>query len=212
MNLLAEPDTTVITGAAGWLGTGLVSAFTDGERRRSGRLRLLVRDASEATTIAASEQIDVVVGDLTVADDVERLFLGLDGTVDVIHTAGVIHPATIADFDAVNHRGTSHVLVAAERAGVRRMVHVSSNSPFGTNPSRADVFRNDEPYHPYLGYGQSKMLAELAVIEAAERGLNVVMVRPPWFYGPHQPARLTTFFTMLLIGSLSFMVLVCYRV
>ena len=42
------PDTTVITGAAGWLGTGLVSAFTDGAHERDGRLRLLVRDTTDA--------------------------------------------------------------------------------------------------------------------------------------------------------------------
>jgi nucleoside-diphosphate-sugar epimerase len=77
---------------------------------------------------------------------------------------------------------------------------VSSNSPFGTNPSRSDTFRNDEPYHPYLGYGQSKMLGELRVLDAVERGLNAVIVRPPWFYGPHQPARQTTFFTLVRTG------------
>jgi nucleoside-diphosphate-sugar epimerase len=83
---------------------------------------------------------------------------------------------------------------------VRRMVHVSSNSPFGTSPSRSDTFRNDEPYHPYLGYGESKMLAELRVLEAVDRGLDAVIVRPPWFYGPHQPARQTTFFTLVRTG------------
>ncbi len=197
---LATPDTTVITGAAGWLGTGLVAALADGEHERAGRLRLLVRDPSEVARVASSDRIEVVVGDVTNSDDVERLFADLHGDVDVIHTAGVIHPASMDEFDAVNHRGTENVLRNAERVGVRRMVHVSSNSPFGTNSSRSDTFRNDEPYHPYLGYGESKMLAELRVVEAVERGLNVVMVRPPWFYGPHQPARQTTFFTLVRTG------------
>ena len=83
---------------------------------------------------------------------------------------------------------------------MRRMVHVSSNSPFGTNPDRRDTFRNDEPFHPYLGYGASKMAGELRVADAVGRGLNVVIVRPPWFYGPHQPARQTTFFTLVRTG------------
>jgi nucleoside-diphosphate-sugar epimerase len=202
---IALPDTTLITGAAGWLGTGLVSAFTSGDRNRTGRLRLLAHDGAEAAalrvlTTGAADRVDVVVGDVTDPADVERLFADLDGAVDVIHTAGIIHPRTVADFDAVNHRGTANVVLAAERADVRRMVHVSSNSPFGTNPSRSDVFRNDEPYHPYLGYGQSKMLGELCVLDAVDRGLNAVIVRPPWFYGPHQPARQTTFFTLVRTG------------
>jgi nucleoside-diphosphate-sugar epimerase len=203
---LVPPDVTVVTGAAGWLGTGLVSAFTEGPHERHGRLRLLVRDQAEAAhvrRVAGDRPLDVVVGDVSVSDDVDRLFDKADDagdTVDVIHTAGVIHPTSVGEFDTVNHRGTANVVAAAARAGVRRMVHVSSNSPFGTNASRVDTFRNDEPYHPYLGYGRSKMLAELAVLDAVERGLNAVIVRPPWFYGPHQPARQTTFFTLVRTG------------
>ncbi len=80
------------------------------------------------------------------------------------------------------------------------MVHVSSNSPFGVNPHPGDRFRNDEPYHPYMGYGRSKMLAELRLLDEVSRGLDAVIVRPPWFYGPHQPARQTTFFTLVRTG------------
>lgn len=200
---LDPPDTTMITGAGGWLGTGLVAALEAGQWARPGRLRLFVHD-SDATkfpeALIGSERLDVVVGDVTVAADVERLFDGVSGTVDVIHTAGVIHPTAMSQFDAVNHRGTENIACAALRHGVRRMVHVSSNSPFGTNPSRSDTFRNDEPYQPYLGYGTSKMDGELSILDAAERGLDVVMVRPPWFYGPHQPARQTTFFTLVRTG------------
>ena len=204
--MIEHPGTTVITGAGGWLGTGLVAAFSGaGDRRRTGRLRLLVRDRDDETrllalTDGAGLTVEVVVGDISRADTIDRLFEGVTGSVDVLHTAGVIHPASMGDFEQVNHVGTANVLAGATAAGVRRMVHVSSNSPFGTNPERRDTFRNDEPYHPYLGYGRSKMEAELRVLEAAERGLNVVMVRPPWFYGPHQPARQTTFFTLVRTG------------
>ncbi len=204
--LIDLPATTVITGAGGWLGTGLVAAFAGGgERRRSGALRLLVRDRDDEARLhaladGADLDVEVVVGDISRRDTIDRLFAGLTGTVDVVHAAGVIHPATIDEFEQVNHTGTVNVLAGAAAGGVRRMVHVSSNSPFGTNPERRDAFRNDEPYHPYLGYGRSKMEAELRVLEAAERGLDVVMVRPPWFYGPHQPARQTTFFTLVRTG------------
>ena len=55
---------------------------------------------SDALTVTgsliSSERVDVVVGDVTVAADVERLFDGLSGTVDVIHTAGVIHPSAMS--------------------------------------------------------------------------------------------------------------------
>ena len=118
----------------------------------------------------------------------------------MIHAAGVIHPATPSDWVEVNARGTANIAAKARAAGVRRFVHVSSNSPFGTNPHPGDVFRNEEPYDPYLGYGRSKMLAELRLLDEVDHGLDAVIVRPPWFYGPHQPARQTTFFTMVRTG------------
>ena len=119
----------------------------------------------------------------------------------MVHAAGVIHPRRVADFERVNHRGTSAVLEAAARAGVRRFVHLSSNSPFGTNPHPGEAFRQHEPYRPYLGYGDSKMRAEQEVRAAHDRGdVPTVVVRPPWFYGPWQPERQTRFFSMVAAG------------
>ena len=120
--------------------------------------------------------------------------------IDVIHTAGVIHPRRIVDFERINAGGTASMLDLARKHDARRFVHVSSNSPFGTNSHAGDRFRNEEPYHPYYGYGQSKMDAELAVFDAVEAGLDAVIVRPPWFYGPHQPLRQTTFFKLVRTG------------
>lgn len=198
-----RPDATVLTGATGWLGTAIVHALArpDGVWFRDAPLRALVRDRVEAERLRGiDERIEPVVGDLTDARTLGSLFDGLDGAIDVVHTAGVIHPARLADFEAVNAGGTRAMLGAAASAGVRRFVHVSSNSPFGTNAHPGDRFRRDEPYHPYYGYGRSKMHAELAVLDAVERGLDAVIVRPPWFYGPHQPPRQTTFFRMVRTG------------
>lgn len=196
--MIATPDVTIITGGAGWLGTGLVRSLDDGDWKRQGRLRALVLPGDDVAHLP--ERVEVVRGDVTDPSSLRVLFDGTDGVIDLIHTAGVIHPASMSDFDAVNHVGTANVMRAARHAGVRRVVHVSSNSPFGTNGAPDDVFRNDEPYHPYLGYGRSKKDAELAVMEQVDAGLDAVIVRPPWFYGPHQPARQTTFFTMVRKG------------
>lgn len=199
-----SPDATVLTGASGWLGTAIVHALArrDGAWYRDAVLRALVRDRAEAERLCAvGERIEPIVGDLTDARSLASLFDGLGGSVDVLHTAGVIHPARVADFETVNAGGTRAMLDAALTAGVRRFVHVSSNSPFGTNSHPDDRFRADEPYHPYYGYGRSKMHAELAVFDAVEHGLDAVVVRPPWFYGPHQPPRQTAFFRMVRTGK-----------
>jgi nucleoside-diphosphate-sugar epimerase len=192
-----------VTGAAGWLGTALVERLlADPERER---LRLLVHTTAEATALTARTSgrpgVEIVVGDIAKADASMRLLHGLPHDTDVIHTAGIIHPARVRQFFEVNANGTRHLTEAALDHGVRRLVHVSSNSPFGTNPHHSDTFRADEPFNPYLGYGRSKMQAELAVAEAAAAGLDTSVVRPPWFYGPYQPPRQTTFFKMVRAGK-----------
>ena len=52
-----------------------------------------------------------------------------------------------------------------------------------------------------MNYGRSKMRMEQAVLEAARAGLETVIVRPPWFYGPDQPPRQTLFFRMVRDGK-----------
>ena len=195
------PDTTIVTGATGWFGRALLTALTDSagtHHRRSVR-------ALTTTTAALGElpaDVEAVVGDVRTSAGLTDLFADIPSghSVDVIHAAGVIHPATPSDWVEVNARGTANIAAKARAAGVRRFVHVSSNSPFGTNPHPGDVFRNEEPYDPYLGYGRSKMLAELRLLDEVDHGLDAVIVRPPWFYGPHQPARQTRFFTMVRTG------------
>ncbi len=199
---IEPPDVTIVTGAAGWLGRALVDHLTrdEGPYARPGTVRALVHTGGDAAVLAAHPRVEVVVGDVRRPDRLAGLFAGLGATTDLLHTAGVIHPPRTDEFTEVNARGTANVMAAALANGIRRVVHVSSNSPFGTNPHPADAFRNDEPYDPYYGYGRSKMQAELRVLDAAGSGLDAVIVRPPWFYGPFQPPRQTTFFRMVRTG------------
>lgn len=209
-SLIEAPAVTVVTGSTGWLGTALMHALTDAGSAwaRGGTIRALVTNRVDADRLRALGDrgpavVEPVVGDITDRGSLKRLFGGLDaigGAVDVIHTAGVIHPRRTEEFDSVNAGGTASMVALAGDHGVRRFVHVSSNSPFGTNSFPGDVFRNDEPYNPYYGYGRSKMQAELAVLDGVASGLDAVLVRPPWFYGPHQPPRQTTFFKLVRTG------------
>ena len=195
----APSEVTVVTGASGWLGRALVHRLLADQARP--RLRLLARTTAEAHVLEALGSVEVVIGDIAKPDTMARLLHGTGDNADLIHTAGIIHPTATREFFEINANGTRHVAEAALDHGVRRLVHVSSNSPFGTNPHNGDTFRANEPYHPYYGYGQSKMAGELAVFEAIERGLDATIVRPPWFYGPFQPPRQTTFFRLVRAGK-----------
>jgi nucleoside-diphosphate-sugar epimerase len=200
----APSEVTVITGASGWLGRALVDRLMSDPSRQ--RLRLLAHTTAEARALQdlvsdAGTTVEIVIGDIAKPDTAARLLHGTGRSVDVIHTAGIIHPTATRQFVEINTNGSRNVAQAALDHGVRRMVHVSSNSPFGTNPRPSDTFRATEPYHPYYGYGRSKMRAELAVFDAIDRGLDATIVRPPWFYGPFQPPRQTTFFRLVRSGK-----------
>jgi nucleoside-diphosphate-sugar epimerase len=188
----AASTLAIVTGAAGWLGQNLVA-------RLAGRpVRCLVEPGTGAE-LRRQSGVELFEGDVARPDTFGRLFDGARGAT-VFHAAGVVHPSRgVKQFYAVNVEGTRNVLAAAQAGGVRRFVHVSSNSPIGCNPEPTHVFDESAPYHPYMHYGRSKMMAELAVKEAKD--LEWAIVRPPWFYGPNQPARQTTFFTMIKEGK-----------
>lgn len=188
----------VVTGAAGWLGQNLLRATLPDRSR----IRALVLDDEQAMLLSVlGPQVEPVVGDVRDPVALERL---LDGVASptVVHAAAVIHPekGTRELFD-VNVGGTEMVLDAARRAGARRLVHISSTSPFGANPRPGDRFTEDSPRNPFVGYGHSKHEAEQLVTRADRRGdLETVILRAPWFYGPWQPERQARFFTGLRKG------------
>ena len=207
MNAEVRATPLLVTGAAGWLGRALCAEVGQNhEKYAISRLVVMVRSQQEKEVLAGSFvssndfAVKYVLADITRPDEVATLFDNLDEPFDVIHTAGIIHPKKISDLYAVNETGTRTVMQLAHERGAARVVHVSSNSPFGNNPHPEDLFRNSEPFNPYMAYGDSKMRGEIAVQENVDRGLDAVIVRPPWFYGPFQPARQTTFFSMVKSG------------
>jgi nucleoside-diphosphate-sugar epimerase len=174
--------------------------------RGSHRVRALVRPGgcfSELTSLGA----EVVFGDIGDPGAMRKLVADADGAV-LLHLAGVIHPRrSTTEFAAVNVEGTRNVVMAATEAGIKRIVAMSSNSPIGASKNPAEVFDEDSPYNPYMGYGRSKRAMEewLRAHSAVSSSTEITIVRAPWFYGPGQPERQTRFFTMIKQGRFPLM-------
>ncbi|MBP6945468.1 NAD(P)-dependent oxidoreductase [Patescibacteria group bacterium] len=157
--------------------------FTQALRRREGAPEI--------------ELISLDIGNQEACDAVR---LPIESCV-LVHAAGIIHPRHPRDFLRVNTQGTQHVLDLAGRHGVERVVLVSSNSPCGGNPNANHRFTTTSPYTPYMGYGESKRRAEeLTSYWSALYSIPVTILRPCWFFGPHQPLRQARFFEMILAG------------
>jgi nucleoside-diphosphate-sugar epimerase len=196
--VLDEPDQIVVTGAAGWFGTALCRQLMRDRTRPPRALVTSDDDAARLRTIAGN--VDIEVGDVTDPEVCQRLLAGTRGAA-VIHAAAVIHPNRTDEFERVNVHGTATLAHAAATAQAARFVLLSSAAAVGVNSHETDVFRADEPRRPYLAYGRSKAAAERRVTEIADAtGLPSVILRAPWFYGPYQPVRQTTFLRLVRQG------------
>jgi nucleoside-diphosphate-sugar epimerase len=202
---LNQSDLVLVTGANGWLGRRVVRALTEGhpEMKSVGagghRVRILIRPAEKVDDLLAVEKVQ---GDLR-DPAAMRSFTADAAGATLIHLAGVIHPTRgTREFTEVNVEGTKNIVTKAGKAGVRRAIVMSSNSPIGASRNPFEVFDEQSPYNPYMGYGRSKQIMEEWLLAGAndENLPKITIIRAPWFYGPEQPARQTRFFSMIKAG------------
>lgn len=208
MSSVSHFETVAITGASGWLGGRVVEMLLeevdDPARRRMtfDRIVCFMRAGRPLPQgVEADPRVSISNGDIRKAADIQR-FAEASGSNVLIHSAGMIHPKRYREFFEINTKGTLDLLDAfAATKKCQRAVVVSSNSPIGVSRDPSVVFTEDSPFNPYMGYGRSKVPMEQGIQERNRSGaLDTVVIRPPWFYGTHQPPRQSEFFRMIRDG------------
>jgi dihydroflavonol-4-reductase len=166
----------LVTGATGFTGGHLARALV----RRNYRVRALVRDRAKAGALERAG-VEPVEGDLTRPGDVDA---AVKGCSHVYHIAALYRDARFPDavYYDVNVNGTRHILEAAAKHRVARVVHCSTVGVHG------DVGRlpadEDAPFDPGDIYQETKLKGELLAREAFAGGLPGAIVRPAGIYGP----------------------------
>ncbi|WP_158369615.1 NAD-dependent epimerase/dehydratase family protein [Cellulosimicrobium cellulans] len=168
--------TVLVTGASGLLG-GAVARVLAG---RGDDVCTLQRRPSGVPGVQD------VAGSVT---DPAAVAAALDGVDAVVHLAARVSLAgPREEFDAVNIGGTTTLLDAAERAGVRQFVQVSSPSVAHGGSSLVGVGAEPaDPAHARGDYARTKAAAELLALDrdrGGEGGMAVVAVRPHLVWGP----------------------------
>ncbi|MBI5658480.1 MAG: SDR family oxidoreductase [Nitrosomonadales bacterium] len=170
----------LVTGPGGFVGKPLCAELL----RRGQSVRAAVRAADGPT--GKTEQ--VAVGRIDGATDWAT---ALHGVGAVIHLAARVHVMSdtaadpLAEFLEVNLHGTINLARQAARAGVKRLVYVSSIKVNGEATRNGQKFSEADPPAPQDPYAVSKREAEQELRRIArETGLEVVIVRPPLVYGP----------------------------
>ncbi len=121
--------------------------------------------------------------------DLAKLVDLMRGAEVVVHAAG--SPSVHASFldptqcVAVHTLGTVTVIEACQKAGVRRLIYLSSAEVYGA-PSSNPV-SEEFPIQPLSPYGAAKAAAEMFVrTMAAQSDLECCILRPFSVYGPRQ--------------------------
>ena len=134
------------------------------------------------------EDVSVVYGDVCDDGSLEHFFSGADERTCVIHCAGIVSVASHLGerIYRVNVGGTNNILRHCEKAGVGKLVYVSSvhaipEKPKGTEITEDAVFSPDAVQGDYA---KSKAIATSLVFEASDRGLNASVVFPSGIIGP----------------------------
>lgn len=163
-----------VTGATGFIGGNLVRTLLDDGHQ----VRALIRSGSNQRNIAGLP-IETVTGEL---EDQQFLTDAVAGCDCVFHVAA--HYSLWAkDRDVIyraNVSGTKNLLAAAQTAKIKRFVHTSSVAAIGV--PAPGTLANEESQTTVdelvSDYKKSKFLAEQAAIQAAQTGLDVVIVNP----------------------------------
>jgi nucleoside-diphosphate-sugar epimerase len=187
----------LLTGATGFVGRHLLHDLAARGYR--------VRTAGRSTRPAIADVEHVAIGDLGAPVDWQPL---LDGVDLVVHSAGLAHAdGTIPEerYRAINTEATLALARAAQAAGIRRFVFLSSiraqSGPISDRPlSEADLPT------PTDAYGRSKLAAEQGL---AGLDLDWVALRPVLVYGPGVKANMAALLKLarlpipLPLGALS---------
>lgn len=171
---MGAPVRVLVTGATSAIGGAVVE-------------RLLTR-GDEVTTLqrrpcGTPDPRREILGDITDARLVGEAVAGQDAVVHL--AAKVAATGPWADFVRVNVDGTRTVAEAARRAGVTRLVHVSS--PSVAHGGHALVGAGAAPADPSAtrgSYATSKALAERVALGTRSSSLAVLAVRPHLVWGP----------------------------
>jgi dihydroflavonol-4-reductase len=176
--------TTLVTGAAGFLGSHVARQLV----ARGDNVRVLMRPSSTNRAIA-DLSLEYVTGDLRDPASLDR---AMKDVKRVFHVAADyrLWARRKQDIYDSNVGGTKNLLDAAKRAGVEQLIYTSTVATIAVDrPQHPNEFTDAKLEEMVGHYKRSKWLAEKEALSAAKNGLPVIVAMPttpvgPWDWKP----------------------------
>jgi nucleoside-diphosphate-sugar epimerase len=167
----------LVTGGTGFVGSHLVRRLL----AHGYRVRTLDKNPGLFDEELRELGAELVAGSVSDANAVDRSVAGCDLVFHLASPFGdILQPDSV--YWDVEVTGTRNVLEAAERHGVKRVVHCSTQGVHGSlteTPGDENSAFSPQDYYCY-----SKVEGERVCEEFLERGMDIVIVRPTSVYGP----------------------------
>lgn len=173
----------LVTGGGGFIGSHLVDALL----QSGSRVRVLDDFSTGLRANLDSKNVELVEGSLTDPDAVHR---AVEGVKVVYHLGALASVARSVENPLATHAacatGTLHVLDAARKCGVRRVVYAASSSAYG-GAAGAGGQTEDQLVAAKSPYAAAKLAGELYLQAfAATYGLETVRLRFFNIFGTRQ--------------------------
>jgi dihydroflavonol-4-reductase len=176
--------TTLVTGAAGFLGSHVTRQLV----ARGETVRVLVR-ASSSNRAISDLPLEYVTGDLRDAASLDRAMAGVKRVYHVAADYRLWAKRKQDIYDS-NVGGTKNLLAAAKRAGVEQLIYTSTVATIAVDRPELPNEFTDAKLEEMVGhYKRSKWMAEREALQAAKEGLPVIVAMPttpvgPWDWKP----------------------------
>lgn len=162
----------LVTGGAGFLGINLIRYLLSKGKN------VVSLDIAPFNHPDVCDSIRVVQGDIRKPDEVAAAMRDTD---IVIHAAAALPLYKPSDIHSTNIGGTRVVMEEAQKAGIQRVIHISSTAVYGI-PDHHPLVEEDR-LSGVGPYGESKVAAEGVCMEFRKKGLCVPVLRPKSFIG-----------------------------
>src|SRR3989338_850721 len=175
----------LVTGAAGFVGRHLIGTLLE----RGASVRALVRPGGSRLARNIAGEVEEVEADLGQPESLKKYFEGVDS---VFHLAGCYLPgksdSLTEELRQSNVETTRGVVSASLRAGVRRLIHLSSIA--AGEKSGAELVTEATGF-PVSSYGFSKKEGEKIFEDVSVDRMAWTIFRPTVIFGEHQEGPIT---------------------